>query len=89
MYALTFCYEGCHSNFPYAQTIAVSEDIDALREVMENCIKEDMMENEDDEWDDSCNFQIYQRKGDNQVSLQHISRTHLFTKYVIREVKVL
>jgi hypothetical protein len=89
MYALTFCYEGCDDNYPYAVTIAVSEDIDTLREEMEKCIEEDTQENEDDEWDDSCNYQVYQRIGDNQVSLQHMSRTNLYTKYAIRNVKML
>lgn len=89
MYALTFCYEGCDDNYPYAQTIAVSEDINTLREEMEKCVEEDTQENEDDEWDDSCNFQVYQRVGDYQVALQHKARTNLYTKYVIRNVNVL
>lgn len=89
MYALTFCYEGCDDNYPFAQTIAVSENIDTLREEMEKCIEEDTQENEEDEWDDSCNFQVYQRIGDYQVSLQHMARTNLYAKYVIRNVNVL
>ena len=93
MYALTFCYEGCDDNYPYAQTIAVSENIDTLREEMEKCIEEDTQEDEDDEWDDSCNFKVYQRVGDNQsiymVSLQHKARINLYIKYEIRKVKVL
>lgn len=89
MYALTFCYEGVDDNYPYAQTIAVSEDIDTLRKEMEKCIEEDTQENEDDEWDDSCNFQVYQRIGDDVVSLQHMARINLYTKYVIRNVNVL
>lgn len=93
MYALTFCYEGCDDNYPYAVTIAVSEDFNTLREEMEKCIEEDTQENEEDEWDDSCNFQVYQRIGDNQsismVSLQHKARINLYTKYVIKNVKEL
>ena len=89
MYALTFCYEGCDNNYPYAQTIAVSENIDTLREEMEKCIEEDTQENEDDEWDESCNFKVYQRIGDYQVSLQHKARINLYIKYVIRNVNVL
>ena len=89
MYALTFCYEGCDNNEPYAQTIAVSEDVNKLRKEMEKCIEEDTQENEDDEWDDLCNFQVYQRIGDNEVSLQHKTRTNLYTKYIIRYVRVL
>ena len=88
MYALTFCYEGCDNNEPFAQTIAVSEDVDKLREEMEKCIEEDTQENEDDEWDDSCNFQVF-FNGDLQVSLQHKARINLYTKYVIRNVNVL
>lgn len=93
MYALTYCYEGVDDNYPFAQTIAVSENIDILRKEMEKCIEEDTQENEDDEWDDSCNFQVYERVGDNQyfcqVSLQHKARINLYTKYVIRNVNVL
>ena len=93
MYALTYCYEGVDDNYPYAQTIAVSEDTDKLREEMEKCIEEDTQENEEDEWDDSCNFQVYERFGDNQsnciASLQHKARINLYTKYVIRNVNVL
>ena len=93
MYALTYCYEGCDNNYPYAVTIAVSEDFNTLREEMEKCIEEDTQKNEDDEWDDSYNFQVVQRVGDNQtismVSLQHKARINLYTKYVIRNVNVL
>ncbi len=93
MYALTFCYEGCDDNYPYAVTIAVSEDFNTLREEMEKCIEEDTQKNEDDEWDDSYNFQVIQRVGDNQstsmVSLQHKARINLYTKYVINNVNVL
>ena len=89
MHALTFCYEGCENNNPYAQTIAVSENIDTLREEMEKCIKEDTQKNEDDEWDDSCNFGIYQRIGNDIVLLQHMKIINLYTKYVIRNVNVL
>jgi hypothetical protein len=93
MYALTFCYEGCDDNYPYAVTIAVSENFDTLREEMENCIEEDTQENEEDEWDEDCNFQVYERVGDNQsiymVSLQHKARINLYTKYVIKKVKEL
>ena len=93
MYALTFCYEGCDDNYPYAMTIAVSEDFNTLREEMEKCIEEDTQKNEDDDWDDSYNFQVDQRVGDNQtismVSLQHKARINLYTKYVIKNVNVL
>lgn len=88
MYALTFCYEGCDNNEPYAQTIAVSEDVDKLRKEMEKCIEEDTQEIEDDEWDDSCNFQVL-FIGDFQASLQHKARINLYIKYVIRNVNVL
>lgn len=89
IYALTFCYEGVDDNYPYAVTIAVSENFDTLRKEMEKCIKEDTQENEDDEWDDSCNFEVYQRIGDFQATLQHKARINLYTKYVIRNVNVL
>lgn len=93
MYALTFCYEGCDDNYPYAVTIAVSEDFNKLREEMEKCIEEDTQEDEEDEWNDSCNFQVFQRVGDDKsismVSLQHKARINLYTKYVIKNVNVL
>ena len=89
IYALTFCYEGVDDNYPYAVTIAVSEDVDKLREEMEKCIEEDTQENEDDEWDDSCNFKVYQRIGNYQATLQHKARINLYTKYVINNVNVL
>lgn len=93
MYALTYCYEGVDDNYPFAQTIAVSENFDKLREEMEKCVKEDTQENKEDEWDDSCNFQVYERVGDNQhfcqVSLQHKARINLYATYKIHSVKTL
>lgn len=93
MYALTYCYEGVDDNCPYAVTIAVSEDFNKLRDEMEKCVEEDTQDNEEDEWDDSYNYQVYERVGDNQsicmVSLQHKARINLYTRYVIKNVNVL
>jgi hypothetical protein len=88
MYALTFCYGGVDDNDPFAQTIAVSEDRNKLIEKMNECVKEDMEINEDDEWDDSCNFNIFLQLG-NMTALQHNKRNNLYVKYEIRAVEVL
>ena len=94
MYALTFCYEG-NPNFnyyPYAQTIAVSYDLNTLIEKMERCITEDCEVNKEDEWDDSMNFTVDSKVHYNDVIytiLQHKINTELYTKYRISPVNVL
>lgn len=59
MFALTYCFEGVDDNYPYACTIAVSMDIDKLREEMKKCVEEDCTEptDEDDDWNTDCNYQ--------------------------------
>lgn len=94
MYALTFCYEGNPNsdNYPYAQTIAVSYDLNKLCEEMENCITEDCKVNEDDEWDDCMNFTVDSKVHCGDVIytiLQHKTNTDLYTKYRISPVDVL
>lgn len=90
MYALTFIYEGVDDNNPFATTIAVSEDKDKLRATMKEHINKDLEipENEDDQWDDYANYQIYSEY-DDEVILQHRKRVNLYIKYQIHPVVVL
>lgn len=92
IYALTFCYEGVDDNSPFAQTIAVSEDVDKLREKMAECVKEDTREpNEEDgedEWCEDCNYQVNQFGGTYTI-LQHKARTNLYCKYSIHTTEQL
>lgn len=88
MHALTFCYEGVDDNMPYAQTIAISEDKEKLIEEMNKCVKEDLLTDEEDEWNDDRNFKIYKEER-LKIVLQHKARINLFTHYVIRTVKMI
>jgi hypothetical protein len=85
MFALTYCNEGVDDSYPYACTIAVSEDIEKLRAEMNKCIEEDTRIDEEDEWNDDCNFSVYQRYN-NKVVLQHNARTNLYVSYMITSV---
>lgn len=89
MYALTYCFEGVDDNYPYASTIAVSEDEEKLREKMMKCVEEDCTEptDEDDAWDTDCNYQIVSNYG-SEVILQHRKNINLYTSYKIQIVKV-
>ena len=89
MYALTFCYEGCDDSSPYAATIAVSTDKEKLRAQMKECVEEDTEKDEEDEWNEDCNFIVLQEYGEDQVKLQHSSRINLYTSYRITSVKLL
>ena len=90
MFALTYCFEGVDDNYPYACTIAVSEDIEKLRAEMEKCIEEDCTEptDEDDEWNTDCNYQVFFKCGD-VVELQHKKSINLYANYKIHRVNVL
>lgn len=92
MFALTYCFEGVDDNYPYACTIAVSEDIEKLRAEMEKCIEEDTREpNEEDgenEWQDDINYQVFFKCGNNVV-LQHKKSNNLYANYKIHRVNVL
>lgn len=92
MYALTFCYEGVDDCSPYASTIAVSENRDALVKKMKECVEEDTAkpdpENGFDEWDDTCNWEVFY-ESTYQVGLQHKKRINLYAKYKIHSVEVL
>ena len=89
MFALTYCYEGVDDNTPYACTIAVSMDIDKLREEMKKCVEEDCTEptDEDDDWNTDCNYQVFKNYGDD-VMLQHRKYINLYTTYKIHSVEV-
>ena len=88
MYALTFCYEACDGNSPYAQTIAVSESQDALVQEMQKCLDEDTKIDEEDEWNEDCNYKVVSQD-DSDAMLQHSSRINLYTHYSIRPVDVI
>ena len=90
MYALTYCYEGCDDSYPYASTLAVSEDKDALVAEMNRLVEMDLREPDEefDEWSDECNWQIYKSYGD-VVMLQHKARINLYSKYHISKVNVI
>lgn len=77
-------------NNPFATTMAVSEDKDKLRAIMKEHINKDLEipENEDDQWDDYANYQIYSEY-DDEVILQHRKRVNLYIKYQIHPVVVL
>lgn len=89
MYALTYCFEGVDDNCPYACTIAVSEDIEKLREEMMKCVEEDCTEptDEDDVWNTDCNYSVW-KECNREVSLQHRKYINLYTTYKIHSVKV-
>ena len=95
MYALTFCYEGSPNDdmYPYARTIAVSDNMDALIAEMNKFVEDDCEVNEENEWDDEYNFKIYREvKCDDQfayIVLQHKKYTDLYTKYHIAKTEVL
>jgi hypothetical protein len=86
MYALTFLSEGTGTNLPYATTIAVSENKEKLYEELERCVQSDISINEDDEYDDTCNYEVHKKYTD-EIVLFH--RTlELYTRYTIRAVDV-
>lgn len=88
MYALTYCYEGTDNAAPYGVTIAISNDIKKLRVKMKECVEEDCVENEDDEWADDKNFTIHREYID-EITLQHTKDRSLFATYRIHQVDVL
>ena len=94
MYALTFIYEGVDDYLPFAQTIAVSEDRDKLITELEMCVaadcremNEDELEDADESWD-NVNYEVCNRY-DEEVILCHKENSNLYTKYTIREVRIL
>ena len=88
IYALTYCYEGYENCVPYASTIAISENIDKLREKMAECVKEDTRVDEENEWTDDCNYIVEKYYGD-CVVLQHRKYINLYTKYNIQKVETI
>ena len=90
MFALTYCFEGVDDSYPYATTIAVSEDEEKLRKKMEECVEEDCTEpiDEDDAWDTDCNFQVVS-KYSNEVMLQHRKNINLYATYKIHHTEMI
>ena len=87
MYALTFLSEGTENNLPYATTIAVSDNKEKLYEELERCVQSDISINEDDEYDDTCNYEVHKKYSD-EIVLSHLT-LDLYTRYTIRAVDVL
>ena len=85
---LTYSYERSDTTIPYASTIAVSEDIDKLREKMTECVKEDTRVNEEDKWADECNY-IVEKDYENSVVLHHKYNTDLYKRYSIQIVEAI
>lgn len=83
IYALTYCYEGCDDNWPYALTLAVSDDRQKLVDKMEKYVKDKIQVDEKDEWDEDHNFIVYKKNID-KVTLQHRNRINLYVTYEIR-----
>ena len=88
IYALTFCYDGSDNSVPYASTVAVSEDIDKLREKRAQCVEEDTRVDEEDKWTDTCKKKK-KKVSKNSVVLHHRNDTNLYTRYSIEIVEVI
>lgn len=90
MYALTYCFEGYDNAYPYATTIAISDDREKLVAEMNKCIEEDCREPENEEckYDTDINYSEYRRTSD-EVQLVHNCNCDLYVTYKIHEVKVL
>ena len=84
----TYSYEHSDTTIPYASTIAVSEDIDKLREKMTECVKEDTRVDEEDKWTDECNY-IVEKDYENSVVLHHKYNTDLYKRYSIQIVEAI
>jgi hypothetical protein len=82
MNALVFIYEGTYDSTPNSTIIAMSNDTNKLIEKMRECINEDTEINEDDEYDDSCNFHITSDYTD-IITLKH-NNMDLYVSYRIQ-----
>ena len=89
IYALTYCYEGNENcDTPYACAIAVSENIDKIREKMAECVKEDTRVDEENEWSDECNYVVEKYCGD-YVILRHRKYINQYAHYSIQPVEII
>lgn len=100
MYALTYLYAGNGDDYPSANTLAVSTDIDKLRVEMRKCIEQDCViptleEAEGDEdvldelcWETDRNYSVYRDYGD-LVELEHNKDSERWARYEICVVEVL
>ena len=85
---LTYSYKRSDTAIPYASAIAVSEDIDKLREKMTECVKKDTRVDEEDKWTDECNY-IVEKDYENSVVLHHKYNTDLYKRYSIQIVEAI
>ena len=88
MYALTYYYEGSDGSAPYGATIAVSTNLDKLRNKMMRCVDEDCEVDENDEWATDKNF-IVDAKYVDEVCLQHRNLITVYAKYSISPVELI
>ena len=89
MWALTYLYEGCEGNDPYAQTMCVSEDREKIVAELKHLVEVDTTDNEEDEWDDSeCNYKVVTEFNGISVGLQHKKKCNLYASYTISKVLV-
>lgn len=85
-YALIYLYEGVDDLQPFSTIMAISSSKEKLQEIMLEWVDKDTEVNEDDEWDDNCNFHITSQF-DSEVCLQHNNRHNLYAKYSIQIVE--
>lgn len=88
MYALIYCYEGRDNNYPFSSVIAISNDIEKLKNKMINCVNEDCELNQDDEWDDDKNYEVIQEYHD-MFLLQHKKHINLYATYKLQKVDII
>lgn len=98
MFTLTYLYEACDGNEPYAGCLFVSADRDAVMAkraemVAHDCEEvneedyDDVEEYEEDAWNEDINFKVFSEDY-NEVVLVHRMREDLYAKYIINEVEV-
>ena len=87
MYALIYLYGGTENNIPYSLCMGVSNNIEKLRSEMNEWVTKDCSVDEEDEWNDDCNYQIHLQYG-NEILLQHKKNINLYCRYKIQSVDV-
>ena len=68
-------------------TIAISDELDEIEEDLD-AIEDFIMDSDDEEWDDDCNYSVWQQF-DCEVYLQHNANNNLYATYMISPVDVL
>lgn len=86
-YALIYLYEGTESQSPFSIVMCVSNNLNKVKEQMKEWITHDTQIDEEDEYNEDCNFSIAQEY-DNEVLLSH-NKINLYTKYKIQSVEII